>query len=117
MVEPAKKRRQGGRILPSNWLRSRRLTGRIWPWEIGRGCAICHTPWSLSRVENGRAFCWTHDPDRAQAALTDGYMPAPQLAIPDRKTCERILRLAGRTKAAPKPPRPKKQPRDRRYVR
>jgi hypothetical protein len=77
-------------------------------------------------TENERGFCWAHRPDLAAEALESpggGQFKAArrgvfmQKAYPDRKTCERILRLAGRTEAPPKPPRPRRRPRDRVYRR
>jgi hypothetical protein len=105
------KARQAGRIQP-------RLPDLPPPREDE--CAICGRFPAV--VENGRGFCWTHHPERA-ARLALPLQQRPKWGIlihrptPDRRTCERILRLAGRTVPAKKPPRPKKRPRDRRYVR
>ncbi|MET0603605.1 MAG: hypothetical protein ABW167_16585 [Baekduia sp.] len=115
--EPAKKSRQGGRILPAIALR-RRLPAGL--GLEGRGCVICGKAYGLS-VENGRSFCWTHHPARAAAWLSEDtwtrhLMPAREREIPNRRTCERILRLSGRT-TSPKGTRSKQKRAPRRRAR
>lgn len=96
-LDPAQKSRQNGRILPEIALR------RQSPWgdsPRARGCAICGSWWGLSTVDNGRAFCWTHHPHRAAQILAGRpHVYLETRPYPSRKTCERILRLAGVTKA------------------
>lgn len=112
----AAKRRSGGRIQPSL---------AILPPSREDECVICHRQFP-AYVENGRGFCFRHSPDLASAALASpgaGQFKAVHRGVfidkryPSRRVCVRILQLAGRLTTPPKPPRPKKRPRDRRYVR
>lgn len=119
--EASPKRRHAGRILPDHWLRAKRFPI---PWIFEMGCCICGEGRGYCVRENDREFCLRHRPDLAAAALRSystgsGFHAGVYINknYPDRKTCERILRLAGRTKAPKKPPRGKRRPRDLRYVR
>lgn len=111
--EPNKKQRQNGRLLPSLWTYKRQWYG----WSYENGCAICGSR-RVTDKENGKEFCYVHRPIRAEALKAGSDLPGySSIRKPSKREIERVLKASGRKQGATKPARPKKRPRDKRYVR
>lgn len=112
--EPVKKQRQNGRLLPKLWVHPYR---RYWGWSFIDGCTICGSR-RVAAVENDKEFCFVHKPARAEALEAGNDLPGYRsIRKPSQREIQRVLKASGRRQGTTKPAKPKKRPRDRRYVR
>lgn len=112
--QPVKKQRQNGRLLPAHWVHPKQWW---FGWSYITGCTICGSR-RVADVENGKEFCYVHRPIRAEALDAGSDLPGyHSIRKPSKREIERVLKASGRKQGATKPAKPKKRPRDRRYVR